>query len=52
MKTQDRASWAMGGGTMLGLGVGFFFIRTNIMAFVGCLLAGIGIGLFVAALMK
>ena len=46
----DRSSWAVGGGMMLGLGVGFFFLPTSIFAFVGCLLGGIGLGLLVAAL--
>jgi hypothetical protein len=46
----DRGSWAVGGGVMLGLGTGFFFLTTNIMAFVGCILGGIGLGLMVAAL--
>ena len=38
--------------TMLGIGVGFFFVQTNKLAFVGSLLAGIGVGLFVAALIS
>ncbi len=41
----------MGGGVMLGLGVGFFFLP-NAMAFVGCLLAGIGLGLIIAPMVK
>jgi len=48
----ERSSWAIGGGTMLGVGAGFFFIQINILAFVGCIMAGIGIGLFSAAYMK
>ena len=46
----DRSSWAVGGGMMLGLGVGFFFLPESVFAFVGCLLGGIGLGLMVAAL--
>ena len=46
----DRSMWAVGGGLMLGLGVGFFFLPGAPLAFVGCLLGGIGLGLMVAAL--
>ena len=49
---EDKASLAVGGGVMLGIGVGFFFVRTNPLAFVGSLLAGMGLGLFVAALIS
>jgi len=48
---KDKSSWAMGGGTMLGIGAGFFFIQISTLAFVGCTMAGIGIGLFSAAYM-
>ncbi len=45
---KERGSWAIGGGTMLGLGVGFFMLP-NALAFVGCILGGIGVGLLIAA---
>ena len=50
-KPIDRAAWAIGGTTMMGLGIGFIFLTTNIFIFVACLLSGIGLGLVVAALM-
>lgn len=40
---------AAAGCVMIGLGVGFFFFRENIFAFIGCGLLGFGAGLFVAA---
>ena len=46
---KDKSSWAVGGGLMLGLGVGFFFLPGSPFAFVGCILGGIGLGLMVAA---
>ncbi len=52
MKWDDRAGLAIGGGTMIGLGVGFFFLRMSPLYFVGCLLAGIGVGLAVAAIIS
>ena len=48
----DKSAWAVGGGTLLGLGVGFFFLQESVLAFVGSLLAGIGIGLLLAAIIS
>jgi len=45
----DRGAWAIGGTTMIGLGVGFIFLTTNI--FIASLLTGIGLGLVIAALL-
>ena len=49
---QDKSSWAVGGGVLIGVGVGFFFLTTNIFAFVGCILIGLGLGLLTAALIS
>ena len=46
----DRGPWAVGGGLLLGLGAGFFYLRADPLAFVGCLLGGLGLGLIIAAL--
>ncbi|MCW4006714.1 MAG: hypothetical protein NWF04_09020 [Candidatus Bathyarchaeota archaeon] len=48
-KKEDRSTWAIGGGVIAGLGVGFFFLP-NTMAFVGSMMLGLGIGLIVTAL--
>ena len=50
-KMKDKSSWAVGGGVMLGIGVGFFFLP-NALAFVGSLLAGIGLGLMTASIIS
>ena len=47
----DRGAWAVGGGTLIGLGVGFFFLTTNVFAFIASLLIGIGGGLLIAAML-
>ena len=47
----DRGSWAVGGGTLVGLGVGFVFLQTSIYAFIASVLIGIGAGLLIAALL-
>ena len=51
-KEIDKSSWAVGGGLMLGLGVGFFFLQESVFAFVGCILGGIGVGLMIAAILS
>jgi hypothetical protein len=45
-------TWAVGGGLLLGMGVGFFFLQTSALAFVGSILAGLGLGLLVAAILS
>jgi hypothetical protein len=46
----DKSTWAIGGGLLIGLGVGFFLLQTSALAFVGSILAGLGLGLLIAAL--
>ena len=48
----DRSTWATGGGVILGLGVGLFFLQHSALAFVGSLLGGLGLGLIVTALIS
>ena len=54
MKTKTtlnlNGSLAIGGGLLAGLGAGFFFLQTNALIFVGCLLGGLGIGLILASI--
>ena len=38
MKSNDKSSWAVGGGLLCGLGVGLFYVKVNIFIFVGCML--------------
>jgi hypothetical protein len=43
---------AVGGGLIAGLGVGFFFLGTSALAFVGFMLIGLGFGLILAAVLS
>jgi hypothetical protein len=52
MSKDDKGSWAIGGGAMIGIGVGFFYIQTNVFAFVGSIMVGIGLGLVAAAIIS
>ncbi|MEE4310465.1 MAG: hypothetical protein V2J62_01235 [candidate division KSB1 bacterium] len=51
-KKDDKSTWAIGGGVLLGIGVGFFFLPTNALAFVGSILGGLGLGLIITALLS
>jgi hypothetical protein len=52
MDVNDKSTWATGGGLLLGIGVGFFFLMTSALAFVGSILAGLGIGLIITSLIS
>ena len=47
-KKDDKSTWAIGG-VLLGTGIGFFFLQTSALAFVGSILAGLGLGLIITA---
>ncbi|MGB5205926.1 hypothetical protein [Eudoraea sp.] len=49
---KDKSSWAIGGTTLIGLGVGLFFLQTSPIWFVACLITGIGCGLVITALLS
>ena len=51
-KKEDKSTWAIGGGLLLGLGIGFFFLQTSALAFVGCILAGLGLGLLITSIIS
>jgi hypothetical protein len=48
-KNDDKSTWAIGGGLLLGLGIGFFYLP-NALAFVGALVGGLGLGLIITAI--
>ena len=50
--SDNKSSWAIGGTTMIGLGVGLIFLKTSALIFVACLIIGIGAGLVIAPLIS
>jgi len=48
----DKSSWAIGGTTMIGIGVGFIFLETSPLIFVACLMIGVGVGLVLAPILS
>jgi len=45
----DKSSWAIGGATLIGVGVGLVFLKTSVLFFVASILIGIGSGLVIAS---
>jgi F0F1-type ATP synthase assembly protein I len=48
----ESGSWAVGGMTLVGIGVGFVFLQSSPLLFVASVLVGIGTGLVMAARMS
>ena len=51
-KKEDRSTWAIGGGVIIGLGVGFFFLPMSPLYFVGSMLAGLGLGILASSIIS
>ena len=51
-KKEDKSTWAIGGGVLMGIGIGFFFLRENPLVFVGCILLGLGVGLVITSIIS
>ncbi|MGI9547350.1 MAG: hypothetical protein ACR2MM_08945 [Flavobacteriaceae bacterium] len=51
-KKKDRSTWAIGGTTIIGLGVGLIFIQSSPLFFVASLLIGIGLGLVITPMLS
>ena len=51
-KSEDKSTWATGGGVILGIGVGFFFLQQSPLFFVGCILVGLGVGLTITSIIS
>ena len=51
-KNDDKSTWAIGGGVLIGIGVGFFFLQESPLAFVGSMLIGLGLGLMITAIIS
>ena len=51
-KKDDKSTWVIGGTTLIGVGVGFIFLKTSALMFVASILIGIGVGLVIASLIS
>lgn len=48
---EDKNNWAIGGGVLAGLGIGFFFLAESALMFVGSIIFGLGIGLLITSIL-
>ena len=46
-KKEDRSTWAIGGTTIIGIGVGFIFLHDSPLLFVASIMIGLGVGLVI-----
>ena len=51
-KKDDKSSWAVGGCTMIGIGVGFIFLTIHVFYFIASIMIGIGMDLLIASLIS
>ncbi len=51
-KKNDKSTWAIGGSILMGMGVGLFFVQKSPIAFVACMLLGLGLGLVITAIIS
>jgi hypothetical protein len=51
-KKNDKSTWIIGGTTLIGIGVGFFFLTQSALFFVASILIGIGLGLVITSLVS
>ncbi len=51
-KKEDKSTWAIGGGLLIGIGAGIFYIRTYPLGLVAFTLIGIGLGLIITSVIS
>jgi len=51
-RNEEKSSWAIGGTTMIGLGVGLIYLQTSVLIFIASLIIGIGAGLIIAPILS
>jgi Na+/melibiose symporter-like transporter len=51
-KQDDKSTWAIGGGLLMGMGVGFFFLKESALAFIACIFIGLGAGLMLTTIIS
>jgi hypothetical protein len=51
-KKGDKSGWVIGGTTLIGIGLGFIFLKTSGLLFIASILIGIGTGLVLAPIIS
>ena len=50
--TNDKSYWALGGMTMVGVGVGLMFVQSSPLMMAGFAVIGVGLGLVIEAFLS
>ncbi|MEJ1224025.1 hypothetical protein [Sediminicola sp. 1XM1-17] len=51
-KKDNKSSWAIGGGLLIGMGIGLFYLERSPLLFAGCMFIGLGVGLVVTGILS
>lgn len=51
-KKEDKSTWAIGGMTMIGVGVGLIYVQTNPIIMAAAVIIGVGLGLVITAIIS
>ena len=51
-RNEEKSSWAIGGTTMIGVGVGLIYLQTSVLIFVASIIISVGAGLIVAPVLS
>ena len=51
-KKNDKSTWAIGGGVLIGVGAGIFYIKTYPLGMPAFILIGIGLGLIITSIIS
>ncbi|MCW5515868.1 hypothetical protein [Muriicola sp. Z0-33] len=51
-KKDDKSSWAIGGMTIVGVGVGLIYVQTAPLVMAAAVLIGLGLGLVIAPIIS
>lgn len=51
-KKEDKSTWAIGGTTVIGVGVGLIFVQTSPLLMVASVLIGVGLGLVITPIIS
>lgn len=49
---EDKSTWAIGGMTMVGVGVGLVFVQTAPIMMAACVIIGVGVGLVITSIIS
>ena len=51
-KKDDKSTWVIGGTLLMGMGIGFIYLREDPLIFLACLFIGLGLGLVITPIIS